>query len=303
MLQTTLQTLPKGKIAHLTITRPKKLNALNTPLLQQFLPTFKSLVSHNDLLAVTLTGSGKSFIGGADLLEMSSLDSPTARAFITNVHRACDALRTCPVPVIAKINGFALGAGLEIAAAADLRVAAKRAVFGMPEVCLYFYYFFFFSICSLLESCLLRCLRCLVDVVLTRQVRLGIPSVVEAALLPGLIGWGRTRQLLLLGGSISAQEALDWGLVGKVVEDEDLDGAVEGWIGDLVKNGPVAVRRQKALMARWEGLSLRDGIEAGIEAFGECFEGNGHEPGRMMGEFWREKEVRKERGSGSKVHL
>jgi enoyl-CoA hydratase len=139
MLQTTLQTPPRGKIAHLTINRPEKLNALNTPLLQQIPSAFRSLQSHKDLLAVTLTGSGKAFIGGADLVEMASLDSPTAaRSFITKVHNACDALRQCPVPVIAKINGFALGAGLEIAAAADLRVAGRGAVFGMPEVCPFF---------------------------------------------------------------------------------------------------------------------------------------------------------------------
>lgn len=77
------------------------------------------------------------------------------------------------------------------------------------------------------------------------QVRLGIPSVVEAALLPGLIGWGRTRQLLLLGGTISATEALSWGLVEKVVADEDLDGAVLEWVSEIGRNGPLAVRRQE----------------------------------------------------------
>ncbi|KAJ5455404.1 hypothetical protein N7475_010525 [Penicillium sp. IBT 31633x] len=232
-LLTTLTTRPTGKIAHLTI-------------------------SH--LLAVTLTGAGeKAFIGGADLTEMAALRNPTAaRTFITHVHDACAALRRCPVPVIARVNGFALGAGLEIAAACDMRVAGRRAVFGMPEV------------------------------------RLGIPSVVEAALLPGLIGWGRTRQLLLLGSTVSAEEALRWGLVERVVEDGELDGAVEEWVGELEKNGPLAVRRQKALISRWEELSLRAGIEAGVEAFGECFgsdQGDGEtEPRKMMGAFFREKE-------------
>lgn len=118
--------------------------------------------------------------------------------------------------------------------------------------------------------------------------------MVEAALLPGLIGWGRTRQLLLLGSTVSAEEALRWGLVERVVEDGELDGAVEEWVGELEKNGPLAVRRQKALISRWEELSLRAGIEAGVEAFGECFgsdQGDGEtEPRKMMGAFFREKE-------------
>ncbi|CAP93541.1 hypothetical protein E8E15_007147 [Penicillium rubens] len=260
-LLTTYTTQNTTKIAHLTISHAQKLNSLTTPLLTSLTQTLSKL-SNTNLHAITLTGAGqKSFIGGADLNELSTLrNAPTARKFITSVHETCTAIRTCPVPVIARINGFALGAGLEIAAACDLRVAAKGAVFGMPEV------------------------------------RLGIPSVVEAALLPGLIGWGRTRQLLLLGGMISASEALRWGLVERVVEDEELDLAVAEWTSEIGRNGPLAVRRQKALISRWEELSLAGGIEAGIEAFGECFDGDcGTEPGRMIGEFFREKERSKAR--------
>ncbi|KAJ5788576.1 hypothetical protein N7457_003566 [Penicillium paradoxum] len=236
-LQTTLITHQTLKIAHLTISRPKKLNALNTPLLRQIPEALRNLSKTPNLLAVTLTGAGdKAFIGGADLAEMAALSSPAAaRTFISHVHAACDALRRCPVPVIARVNGFALGAGLEIAAACDVRVASRRAVFGMPEVCL------------------------------------GIPSVVEAALLPGLIGWGRTRQLLLFGGTVSAEEALRWGLVERVVGEGELDGAVRELTGQLAGNGLLAVRRQKALISRWEELSLGAGIEAGVEAFGGVF--------------------------------
>ena len=108
------------------------------------------------------------------------------------------ALRELPVPVIARINGYALGAGLEVAAACDLRVAASNAVFGMPEV------------------------------------KVGIPSVVEAALLPGLIGWGRTRELLLFGENIDAATALAWGLVEQVVAPDALDAAVEARLAALL---------------------------------------------------------------------
>ncbi|CAI7627261.1 unnamed protein product [Penicillium manginii] len=254
---TTLTRRKAGTIAQITISRPNKLNALNTPLLDSLPQSIKKVSTETtDLLAIVLTGAGpKSFIGGADIAEMAQLNSPlAARHFITKVHKACASLRDAPVPVIGRINGFALGAGCEIAAACDLRVAGRNAVFGMPEV------------------------------------RVGIPSVVEAALLPNLIGWGRTRQLLLLGENIDADEAFRWGLVGKVVEQDALDEAVEGWLARLEKNGPLAVRRQKALMRTWENVSLEQGIQAGVAAFEESFvaaDGGITEPARMMGAFFQ----------------
>lgn len=135
---TTLSHRTTGKIAHLTITRPAKLNALNTPLLTSLPHTIKSITDQNaDLLGIVLTGAGnKAFVGGADIAEMARLDSPSsARAFISKVSAACASLRDCPVPVIGRVNGYALGAGLEVAASCDVRVASSNAVFGMPEVC------------------------------------------------------------------------------------------------------------------------------------------------------------------------
>jgi enoyl-CoA hydratase/carnithine racemase len=128
-----------GTVAHITISRPSKLNALNTPLLTSLHSTLNSISANKDLLAVILTGAGsKSFIGGADIAEMAALDSPSsARSFISMVSDACTAVRECPVPVIARVNGYALGAGLELAASCDFRVASRNAVFGMPEVCSY----------------------------------------------------------------------------------------------------------------------------------------------------------------------
>ena len=148
---------------------------------------------------------------------MATLDAESAEGFITLVHRSCDGLRDLPVPVIARVNGYALGAGLEVAAACDLRVASSNAVFGMPEV------------------------------------KVGIPSVVEAALLPGLIGWGRTRELLLFGENIDAATALAWGLVEQVVAPARLDAAVEARLAALLANGPQAVRLQKQLIRAMGG--------------------------------------------------
>lgn len=149
------------------------------------------------------------------------------------------------------------------------------------------------------------------------QVRFGVPSVIEAALFPGLIGWGRTRMLLMMGENISADEALKWGLVEKVVEPEMLNEAVDDWIKCLEQNGICAVRGQKALIRKWEQVGLAAGIEAGIEQFGQAYElpdlgeytcamgkeserRRPSEPIRMMGDFVKRR-AEKERKAGVKL--
>src|SRR5438270_10301390 len=210
-----------GTTARVTIENAAKLNTLDSHLMIAFIGEIEALAKRDDLRAVVLTGAGeKAFIGGADIFEMATLDAERAEAFITLVHRSCNALREMPVPVIARVNGYALGAGLEIAAACDLRIASSNAVFGMPEV------------------------------------KVGIPSVVEAALLPGLIGWGRTRELLLFGENIDAATALAWGLVEYVIAPEALDATVDGRLNALLAAGPRAVRLQKTLMRQWEDSTL-----------------------------------------------
>jgi enoyl-CoA hydratase len=235
-------------VAVVTVDNQRKLNTLNWPLMDEFTDAIAKLADDNALRVVVLRGAGeRAFIGGADIHEMATLDRATAPAAITRLHRCCQALRDLPVPVIARIQGYALGAGLEIAAACDLRIAGENAIFGMPEV------------------------------------KIGIPSVIEAALLPGLIGWGRTRQLLLLGESYGAAEAAKWGLVERVVPDASLDDAVEEWVQSILRAGPRAVRLQKKLIRKWEDLPLSEAIHAGIESFASAFETD--EPVRLMREF------------------
>lgn len=238
-----------ARIAHVTIDNERRLNSLNSALMAEFVGSIEALAATEGLRAVVVTGAGgKAFVGGADIGEMAAVrDGDAARAFITRVHRCCHVLRELPVPVIARIQGFTLGAGLELAAACDLRVAAEGAQFGMPEV------------------------------------KLGIPSVVEAALLPGLVGWGRAREMLLLGENFGSAEALAWGLVERVVPAGQLDAVVDGWIGSLLHTGAEAVRLQKQLIRRWEDLPMRDAVRAGIDAFAAAWDTP--EPARMMGEF------------------
>jgi len=250
------------RVAYVTVNNESKLNTLNSALMVELIGAIDELSGDAALRAVILTGAGtRAFIGGADIHEMAGLDTVSGRAFIGLLHRCCDALRELPVPVIARIGGYALGAGLELAAACDLRIASDTARFGMPEV------------------------------------RLGIPSVIEAALLPTLIGWGRTRQLLLLGETITALEAAQWGLIEMVVplskfySSAALDEAVEVWVASILRAGPQAIRLQKKLIRRWEDLPLSDAVRAGVDAFAAAWETD--EPRRMMQEFLADRARRK----------
>ena len=237
-----------SRIAYLTINNAHKLNTLNSALMKDFTAICEDLSHQQALRAVVVTGAGdKAFVGGADIDELVSLDPDSARTFITLLHGCCHALRVLPVPVIARIRGYALGGGLELAAACDLRVASETAVFGMPEV------------------------------------KLGIPSVIEAALLPALVGWGRTRHMLLLGESFGATEAATWGLVERVVPAHQLDDAVESTIQSILRAGARAVRLQKKLIRSWEDLPLQAAIEAGIDAFVAAWESE--EPRLAMSAF------------------
>jgi enoyl-CoA hydratase len=225
-----------GRVARVTLDNARKLNCLSTALNLQLANVFADLAGDRTLRAVVLTGAGdRAFIGGADLTELGQLSADSARLYITRLHQACKAIRNCPLPVIGRINGFALGAGLEVAASCDMRAAADSAQFGMPEV------------------------------------QMGLPSVIEAALLPGLIGWGRTREMLLTGARYSAAEALAINLVEKTAPAADLDAALEPWLAAICQAAPEAVRSQKALINRWQRVSLDEAIYAGIDALADAY--------------------------------
>lgn len=243
-----LEERPQGLVARVTIARPEKRNAISPAVAAGLAAAFEGLALEDSLRAVVLTGAGeRAFSAGADITAMQGLDPAGARAFITGLHRAIAAVRACPVPVIGRLRGHCLGGALELAAACDLRVGDESVVIGMPEV------------------------------------RVGVPSVIEAALLPGLIGWGKTREMLLLGGTYDARESYRMGLLQKLVAAEALDAAVEAWIGQILANGPRALRQQKALMAEWERLDLAESIDAGIDAFSAAFKSD--EPGRLMAPY------------------
>jgi enoyl-CoA hydratase len=243
-------------VAWVTIENAPKLNTLHRDMMTALIAAVERLAKASALRAVVLRGAGiKAFIGGADIGEMAGLDATSARAFITLVHRSCDVFRRLPVPAIACIQGWVLGAGLEIAAACDLRIASSDARFGMPEV------------------------------------RVGVPSVVEAALLPGLIGWGRTRRLLLTGETIDAATALSWGLVEDVVPAAQLNAAVERALSGILASGPRAIRLQKSLISDWETLPVGAAIQRGIDCFASAWETD--EPRGLMQRFLDHQRQRK----------
>src|SRR5258708_10205454 len=204
---------PAGVVAHVVFDDARRLNVLNSPALLDLTEAFQSLAREDDLRVIVFSGAGgRAFIGGADINHMVTMKtSEDGRRFITLIHKLCQSIRDCPVPVICRLEGYTLGAGLEVAAACDLRIAADNAHFGMPEV------------------------------------KVGIPSVVEAALLPRLIGWGRTSRLLLTAETIDAATAEAWGFVEEAVPAAKLDKAVGRSVGAISEATPLARRSHKPL--------------------------------------------------------
>ncbi len=239
-----------GGIARITLDNPARLNALDGATIEALGAAMRDLSADPQLRAVVLTGAGeKAFSGGVDVQELGATTPATAREAITRLHRCIRAVRECPVPVIARVNGYCIGGALELAAACDLRIAADHARFGMPEV------------------------------------RLGIPSVIEAALLPRLMGAGRARWLLLTGELIDAAEALRWGLVERVVAVQGLDAEVDHALEAILAGGAEAIRAQKRLNRAYEELPFADAVALSIDAF-EASYGTG-EPARLIGDYLR----------------
>ena len=237
-----------GHVARLSVDNRSKLNIVGTDLIAQLNQTLDRLSNDATLRALVLSGEGdRAFIGGANIREMVLFDRDSARTFITDLHGLCRRLRHFPVPTLARIDGYCLGAGMEIAASCDLRAATMRAKFGMPEV------------------------------------RVGIPSVIEAAVLPRLVGWGKARELVLTGDIVDAAAAQSMGFLEKLVAPEALDDAIEGWLDSILASGPFSIRDQKALIMRWEELDLDDAIEAGIDCYANAYQTD--EPRRMMQAF------------------
>ena len=234
--------------ALLQIVQSGTMNLLNTPVIDDLRAALAGLQSAPGLRTLVLRGDGdRAFVGGADIKEMAGLTQGGAEAFITNLHDLCEQVRHIPVPVIARIPGWCLGGGLELAMACDIRIAAEGAKFAMPEV------------------------------------RVGIPSVIHAALMPRLLGAGRARWLILTGATIDAPTALAWGLINSLVPQAQLDAEISKVVDGFLACGDQALRTQKALLRSWEEMPLPQALCQSIEAFGKSFTTG--EPQRYMQAF------------------
>ena len=245
LIQIVLQERAGGRVALVMIANPAKLNALTAAAIRELTETMRGLAGDTQLRAVVITGAGgKAFSGGVNLDDLGATTPATAREGITRLHRCITAVRECPVPVIARVNGYCIGGALELAAACDLRIAADHARFGMPEV------------------------------------RLGIPSVIEAALLARLMGAGRARWLLLTGELIDAAEALHWGLVERVVDAASLDAEVDQALDGILAGGAQAIRAQKRLNRAYEELPFAEAVALSVDEFERAYATG--EPQRLM---------------------
>ncbi len=235
LVTTRIDARAAGRVAYVTVNNAVRHNTLGRRGKEELIAAFNALAQDDELRVAVLTGAGdKSFIAGADIAEMKDLDLAGAEDVSAKIHLACDAIRRLPVPVIARVNGYCLGAGMEIAAACDMRAGAEHARFGMPEV------------------------------------KFGIPSGMEACLLPGLVGWGKTRELVYTGELIDAHEAYRCGFLDRLTPAAELDAAVEKWVAAILAAGPRAIRIQKRLVADWERMSIKDAVQQGIRAIVEA---------------------------------
>lgn len=224
-------------VVSLKLNRPEKRNALNAELIASLTSTARELATSDDLRVVVLEGAGdRVFSAGADINELSGLDSYSARTFITNLYEAIQAVRDIPVPVICKLQGPCIGGAMELAAACDLRIVSTKATFCMPEV------------------------------------RVGIPSVIQAVLLPRLMGKGRADWLVLSGDLIDAKTAYEWSFAEKIVESANLDAVSDEAIQSILSSAPMAVRTQKKLCRSWDDQSTDKSIAASIDAFAASYE-------------------------------
>ena len=223
------------RVATVRFNRPP-VNALNTALVLELEQAFDWLAGQDDVLVVVCTGEGKAFIAGADIAEMSGFSALEARRFAQNGHRMLHKVAGIEKPVIAAINGFALGGGCEFALACDIRLMAEGAKIGQPEV------------------------------------NLGlIPGFGGTQRLARLVGPAFAKGLIFSGEQIDAELALRIGLVNRVVPAAELMGATMELAKRIAAKGPTAVRLAKACINRGLDTDLNTGCAFEIEAFGVCF--------------------------------
>ncbi len=227
----------EGNVGVITVNRPRQLNALNREVLENLRAVLEEASSNDVLRVLIITGAGsKAFVAGADIVEMAGMDAGEAKAFAEFGQSVFDAVENCPKPVIAAVNGYALGGGCELALACDIRIAAENARFGQPEV------------------------------------GLGIiPGFGGTQRLARLLGKAAAMDMILTGRAVGAEEALRMGLVSKVVPEGQALSEALAVASEISKKSPYAVGQAKKAIS--EGLlgALKDGLRLERELFAGCF--------------------------------
>jgi enoyl-CoA hydratase len=224
-------------ISFVTITRPQALNALNVATLYELQKLFNDLATNEAVQVVIITGSGKkAFVAGADIAAMQPFSALEARRFAKLGHEVMRSIETCPKPVIAAVNGFALGGGCELALSCDIRLVSDNARFGQPEV------------------------------------NLGvIPGFGGTQRLARLIGKGRALELILTGNMIGAEEACQVGLANRVVSQDQLLDSAREMAKTIISKGPYAVRLAKEAVCNGLEMDLDRANCYEAELFSLCF--------------------------------
>lgn len=227
----------EGFVGIVTINRPKALNALNSKVLEELEATFDQ-VDLEATRAIILTGAGtKSFVAGADIAEMSTLTKEEGEAFGKKGNDVFRKIETFPLPVIAAVNGFALGGGCEISMSCDIRICSENAIFGQPEV------------------------------------GLGItPGFGGTQRLARIIGVGKAKEMIYSAGNIKAEEAYRVGLVNAVYPQEELMTMAKKLANKIARNAPIAVRACKSAINEGLDVDMDKAIVVEEKAFGSCFE-------------------------------
>lgn len=229
-----------GAVEVLTISRPKALNALNSAFFEELNTFLDDIVANDPIRVLIITGEGKAFVAGADISEMVDLSPSVAKGFSEKGQQTFLRIERLPIPVIAAVNGYALGGGCELAMACDIRIASKKALFGLPEVGLGL-----------------------------------IPGYAGTQRLPRLVGLGNALKCMMTGDAVSAEEAFRMGLVQQLAEPEELAAVALKLAEKIASRGPKAVRNVKEVTRGGLHLTTEKALDLEKSRFSELFKDEG----------------------------
>ncbi len=231
-------------IGVVTVNRPQLRNALSSETVEALESALREVEANADVKVVVITGAGKAFVAGADIKEMSTMDTAAARAFSQRGHRLITLMEQMKKPIIAAVNGYALGGGLELALACDFIYAAEEARLGLPEV--------------------------------TLGV---IPGFGGTQNLPRLIGPNRAKELIFTGRQLTAQQAREWGLVNEVVPADELMTRVMELAQNIARNGTLAISTAKEAVVSGLNVTKENGLRLEGALFGLLFDSEDQKEG------------------------